>query len=248
MKDSAVKRWLFVSSLALGCLFVSGLSLAMDAARLCGEVTEAAVRMPFLVAAGGLVLVLCHGILVSRLIWPRIAFEQARNKELTEAVAQLSHMDELTKAFTRLRLESELERLGEAVRRYGLELSAVMLDLDDISGINADHGYRVGDKVLFQAARKISRHVRKTDSLFRWAGGRFVVLAPHIDEAKAAVLAQKLRDLLARETFEGGVRLCVEASAAQMRENDSVESFMARLKAALRPAEGRNADDAMAAA
>jgi diguanylate cyclase (GGDEF)-like protein len=47
------------------------------------------------------------------------------------------------------RLIAEAERS----RRYGPELSIVILDLDGFKAVNDTHGHAVGDRVLAEAAR-----------------------------------------------------------------------------------------------
>jgi len=57
-------------------------------------------------------------------------------------------------------------------------LSLVLFDLDHFKQVNDRYGHQVGDAVLVEMVERVTRTIRVSDSLTRWGGEEFVVLAP----------------------------------------------------------------------
>jgi len=104
-------------------------------------------------------------------------------------------------------LDGVLESEGRRARRYGSNLSLLMLDLDDFSDYNDLYGKRMGDLILKQVAVLIRQAVRDTDSVTRRGGDRFAVLAPETDYDGAMQGAERLRLAVAANQRTVGKRL-----------------------------------------
>ena len=77
------------------------------------------------------------------------------------------------------RRENFLERLDEEFarsRRYELELSLLVLDVDRFKAVNDGHGHRVGDQVLAAIAQVMASQKRQTDFVGRLGGDEFGML------------------------------------------------------------------------
>ncbi|HEX9691875.1 MAG TPA: diguanylate cyclase [Gemmatimonadales bacterium] len=98
------------------------------------------------------------------------------------------------------RLESELKRL----RRYGLALSILMIDVDRFKTINDTLGHLVGDRVLQQVGKLLRDEVREVDAVARYGGEEFVVLLPETDRDGAAQFAERIRVSVERHDFSDG--------------------------------------------
>ncbi len=88
------------------------------------------------------------------------------------------------------------ERLAEAVEdagRYGHHLTLVVLDIDHFKQVNDVHGHPVGDQVLEQLARRLSRTARVGDFLGRIGGEEFAWLMPGTDLIAAVEAAERTR-------------------------------------------------------
>ena len=118
----------------------------------------------------------------------------------------------------------------------------MMFDVDGFKALNDRHGYKTGDRILYELARFITKHIRKTDYLFRWRGGKFIILAPHIDADQAGTFSEKLRQAVEAKGFGVGIRLTISLGVTQISPKDTPESFIHRIQAALTAAksEGRN--------
>jgi diguanylate cyclase (GGDEF)-like protein len=97
--------------------------------------------------------------------------------------------------YFRMRLVEELDRAG----RYTRALSLLIVDLDDLRGLNDRLGRAAGDFALAQVATTLVSGARSVDFVGRWAGGAFALLLPETAVGAAYGLAERLRaDLAAR--------------------------------------------------
>lgn len=245
MKSSTVTLYLVMSALT-ALLFVSGFTVQYLSDLGADISAGSAMR---LVLAAGIALVAAQTALVLRSMVARLKRDHARLEELSLRLDQMQTIDELTKAYNRKMLEQVLDREVEEVRRYGTKLAGVMFDVDGFREINEQDGYRAGDRLLARLAAVVHRHIRKTDFLFRWRGGRFIILAAHVDLPQAAQFAEKLRRVVEKTDLGGGKKVTVSLGVGLVQADDGVDSFVARLKKALAQAkqQGRNRLQSLAA-
>jgi diguanylate cyclase (GGDEF)-like protein len=83
----------------------------------------------------------------------------------------------------------EYERL---VRHHRI-LSVIMFDIDHFKTINDRYGHDTGDMVLSNVARIVREVIREYDFAFRMGGDEFLLLLPETSEAKACILAERIR-------------------------------------------------------
>jgi diguanylate cyclase (GGDEF)-like protein len=98
--------------------------------------------------------------------------------------AQLAHQglhDPLTGLPNRVMLIDRLEQALARVRRHDRMFGALFVDLDRFKAVNDTLGHTVGDQLLIQAAARIQRAVRETDTVTRLGGDEFVVLCEDIE-------------------------------------------------------------------
>jgi diguanylate cyclase (GGDEF)-like protein len=85
-------------------------------------------------------------------------------------------------------LESELWRC----RRYGGQISLIMIDIDNLKEINDAHGHRAGDKVIRTVSRKIQECIRHIDTAARYGGDEFAVILPNTLLVDAVTAAERI--------------------------------------------------------
>ena len=225
----------------LAMLFAFGFSTFYAHLFGAGGAPGAMVKYAYAVMLGGFVLLCAQAVVVFRwLLFPLLRATQ-ESEDLKRQVRQLNTIDSLTKAFNRSKYDLVVAREVENVRRYGHVCSAIMFDIDAFKAVNEEHGYHTGDQVLAALAACIRRGIRKTDYLFRWRGGKFLILAPHVEVQRAAAFAEKVRRVVEREEF-AGIRLTISLGVTQVDADDTAEGLVARLKRALTKAKksGRN--------
>ncbi|MCC6240093.1 MAG: diguanylate cyclase [Phycisphaerales bacterium] len=97
------------------------------------------------------------------------------------------------------------QELAMAVRS-GHRCACILLDIDGFSLLNQTYGHRIGDEVLRQVASVFKSTCRSEDILCRYAGGKFVVLAPDASGEQITHLALRMREKLeaSRVSVRGG--------------------------------------------
>lgn len=84
-------------------------------------------------------------------------------------------------------------------QRHRHDLAMVMLDIDHFKRINDTYGHPVGDRVLVDIARTLTRITRAGDTPARWGGEEFAVLLPNTDLTGASLLAERIRLAVGRK-------------------------------------------------
>ena len=159
-----------------------------------------------------------------------------------ELLAALATTDELTGLSNRHQLETVLLSEMERSSRYQQPLTMVMLDLDHFKLVNDNWGHATGDEVLKKTAQVLRGQVRGPDSLFRWGGEEFVVLAPHTKLEGGIQLAEKIRLALAEAPFPTVGRVTGSLGVAEWTPSESREQWFKKTDHALYRAKssGRN--------
>lgn len=142
-----------------------------------------------------------------------IAYALANAVRIAEA-ERLSQTDDLTKLHNARYLRHFLVGEVKRARRYGSNLTVLFLDLDDFKSINDMHGHLVGSHVLMEMAAVILASVRDTDIVVRYGGDEFVIILPESSIEQAAIVAERVREKIARHTFTGGRRLNLQLTAS----------------------------------
>ncbi len=113
-------------------------------------------------------------------------------------IRYLAAHDRLTGLLNR---SSLLDRFADAVmraRRHRTRLAVLFVDLDGFKAINDRLGHEAGDLLLMEAADRLRRAVRATDTVTRFGGDEFVVLVEDVgDVAIGEQVAAKIRDAVA---------------------------------------------------
>ena len=113
-----------------------------------------------------------------------------------------SRQDGLTELFTAPYLTETCTREINRGRRFNRPLCLLLLDLDALGELNANHGHQSGDLVLRATARVIGQALREYDLPARLAGGLFAVLLPETDLAQAQAVAERIRRTAAEKRHE----------------------------------------------
>jgi diguanylate cyclase (GGDEF)-like protein/PAS domain S-box-containing protein len=116
-----------------------------------------------------------------------------------EMLHRLADADPLTGLFNCRRLDDELGLHLERGRRYGPQGALLLIDIDDLKGINDRGGHAAGDLAIRATAALLRARVRGSDVIARVGGDEFAVLLFDGAGPEAQAVA---RDLLAVRTVE----------------------------------------------
>ncbi len=174
-------------------------------------------------------------------------FASLLGQSLSNAVLfQRSSHDALTGLYSR---SFGLHRLTETLslaERHPAATAVMVIDVDHFKRVNDTFGHAAGDTVLAALADLIRSSCRTSDVPARLGGEEFLVVLPRTDEAGAALVAERLRRVVAawRGSFEGAdlqMTISIGVAAAEPKELDGAQ-LVARADDALYVAkrEGRN--------
>ena len=102
-------------------------------------------------------------------------------------------VDKLTTLHTRPLLDTVMAKEAECAGRFGYPISLILFDVDRLSVINQEHGYRVGDKILERLGILIRTYFRQYDWVVRHSDDSIAVLLTHTAADDAAALAERVR-------------------------------------------------------
>ena len=164
----------------------------------------------------------------------------------TADLHQMALTDAQTRAYNRHYLLPRLRQELERAQRHAEPLSLLLLDLDHFKQVNDRHGHAAGDAVLAAFADRVRSCVRGLDVLFRRGGEEFVLIMPSTDEHQAAIVAERVRERLAREPLQArsGLWLLQTASigVATWDAQETPESLEERADQAMYEAKRRGRD------
>ncbi|MBU1690744.1 MAG: diguanylate cyclase [Gammaproteobacteria bacterium] len=132
-----------------------------------------------------------------------VSHDITARKQAEDEIRNLAFYDELTKLPNRRLLNDRLEQTMAASKRSGLYGVLMILDLDNFKPLNDKYGHDVGDLLLIEVAKRLTRCVREVDTVARFGGDEFMVILNELDENKtesttqASIVAEKIRAALA---------------------------------------------------
>ena len=177
------------------------------------------------------------------------------NRELEEKNAVLVAMsnrlrdqavhDELTGAYNRRHLFSQLEDEIAVCERHNLQAALIMIDIDHFKQINDRFGHLVGDAVLRGVVDVVQSSLRESDVFARFGGEEFVVLLRLTQRDEAIQLAERLRRVLGAYHFRSlpeTERVTISIGVASYQAGDTVDLWIERADSALYQAKAGGRD------
>ena len=114
---------------------------------------------------------------------------ESLNKEFRE----LAIRDGLTGLFNYRYAQERLEEEFDRATRFERDLSVLFIDLDHFKFFNDAHGHQAGDEILQILSEIMTKAVRESDTLARWGGEEFIVIALETAREDACRLAERIR-------------------------------------------------------
>ncbi len=126
------------------------------------------------------------------------------NIALHELVSEQAVTDELTGLSNNRRFRELISKEAARARRFGHELSLIMLDIDDFKRVNDTYGHLQGDEVLRMVGKVLDDESRGVDEPARYGGEEFAVALPETGLEGATELAERIRGRIKSEAVERG--------------------------------------------
>jgi len=122
----------------------------------------------------------------------------ADSLEMQRKYQRFASTDALTGLHNRGWLDDAFDREVKRSERDELPLALIMIDVDHFKNYNDEYGHLAGDQVLITVADAIRSPLRPNDLVARFGGEEFAVLLPETTVSNAEIIAERLRDHVAK--------------------------------------------------
>jgi diguanylate cyclase (GGDEF)-like protein len=164
---------------------------------------------------------------------------QSAEKKLT----YLATHDFLTGLPNRMLFEDRFIQAMAHGDRSGDKVAAISLDLDKFKSVNDSYGHPVGDLVLIEVGKRLTKSLRESDTCARIGGDEFGIIAETIhNKADVIKVMEKLNRVFDNPLIIDGKQIAISASmgAAIFPNNgNDLESIMKSADRALYDVKGK---------
>ena len=150
--------------------------------------------------------------------------------------------DPLTGLGNRVSLTEEAAKWLDRAEKYGMPLSLVVMDVDEMKKVNDTYGHMSGDMVLCQLAHVIRAGLRRDDICVRWGGDEFILLLPYTRVSEAEKLMRRMQHAISEHTFDPPVTLSCSFGIAPLQPGMSLHALMAQADGLMYEAKRRRKD------
>lgn len=123
------------------------------------------------------------------------------------ALTRQANRDFLTGLYNRFYLENEVQLDCDDCNFY-----LIFIDLDRFKSVNDAYGHAIGDSVLIQISRRLQQLVSERDTLIRYSGDEFIVVAKRDDVKKVEQLCECILAASKRPFVVGQYEFILSAS------------------------------------
>ncbi len=175
--------------------------------------------------------------------WQGVMVDITERKLAEEQVAFLAYHDMLTNLPNRRMFEEVLDLALARVRRRGLAVAVLYMDLDNFKLVNDSLGHAAGDELLRELANRLRHSVREADVVARQGGDEFLVLLGDLEteplrEGRSAAVelaegvARRIQESLKRPFVLYGTEFYATASMGISLFPDSADDARALMRQA----------------
>jgi cyclic di-GMP phosphodiesterase Gmr len=144
------------------------------------------------------------------------AFDITNRKKIDNELARRAFFDDLTglpnRALCQRTVEDMLQNKGKGARK-GDRFALAFIDLDNFKNINDYYSHAVGDGLLVEIAKRVSKSIRTPDILARISGDEFALILHNIDDnTQLSVALTRIMDQLRRPFYIEDYEIFTSAS------------------------------------
>ncbi len=133
--------------------------------------------------------------------------DERRGAELKRAIAT-ARKDPLTGLANRKRLLEELPKTAARAARAGDSVALMLLDLEGFRSVNSRYGHSVGDALLTEVSKRVTKSLRSSDLVARIGGDTFAVVLESLGaDADVTIPVQRVANSVSVPLLDEKIRL-----------------------------------------
>lgn len=148
-------------------------------------------------------VILFFSYLISAYLSQNLRENEKKLNELLTKFRDLSVIDGLTNLYNQTHFFLLLNLHVKRAFRYDLTLSIIMFDVDNFKEYNDVNGHLAGSELLRRIGQTMKKVFRASDILAKYGGDEFVIILPNSEKVSAFLAAERLREAVENELFEG---------------------------------------------
>jgi len=152
------------------------------------------------------------------------------NISLYEEVRHQARTDSMTGLTNHATFYKELSKEVSRASRYHNELSLIMIDVDNLKGVNDTYGHIAGDQMLNFVSDQIKICTRESDTASRYGGDEFAIILTNTSLTDAMHVANRLLKMVSAHPIELSqdefVPISISIGISQYKSHLSTELFM----------------------
>ncbi len=125
--------------------------------------------------------------------------------QIREELERIANTDALTGIANRREFFNVLEKELKRIHRTEMDITLLLVDIDNFRKINEIYGQDVGDKVLVDITRIVQACLRETDMQARIGGEEFAVLLPDTSVQGGVWVSERIRERVQKHEFVLGL-------------------------------------------
>jgi len=118
------------------------------------------------------------------------------SEKVHDEMQHLLRHDALTGAMSRNAILEVVQHELSRAKRGAAELSILMIDIDHFKLVNDNYGHQVGDTVLVNLIKHISKVLRQPAKIGRYGGEEFLVALPDTNAEQAILVANRIMEVV----------------------------------------------------
>jgi len=122
--------------------------------------------------------------------------------KIYKRLQKISITDTLTNTANKQHFIQRYEEEFNRSKKFGFDLSFLMVDIDYFKKYNDEHGHLVGDEILRDISALLKENIREIDFLGRFGGEEFSIFLPQTETEQARAVAERLRKTIENYQFE----------------------------------------------
>ncbi len=145
-----------------------------------------------------------------------------------ETMRRMSMVDGLTDLFNHRHIMDVMKVEHERATRYNKQFSVIMLDIDNFKAYNDTYGHLEGNRVLKDVSRIFRNTARAVDTVGRFGGEEFCILAPELDREQVSLFANRLQNEISKHSFPNRKVTVSGGTATFPEDGNNIHDLMER--------------------